>query len=89
MFCYDAFSASGTPGYASGASVQDNQMTGFGPFRFGCDRAEMPFDCIRVFRIGEFKQIGDAPHMRVDRESGNTECISQDDIRGLSSDSRQ
>src|SRR5690606_24298383 len=81
--------ALGQPRLAGVAAVQDQPMMRVAPERLRNTLLQPCLDLFGGLARGETRAVGDAEHVRVDRESLLPECAVEHDVRRLAADSRQ
>ena len=85
QFADRATTAEGDRGLATGAAMFNQGMSALGPAGWGEQRAQLTFDRHRVAMPGPAEPSAQALHMGIDHHPGNSEYISQHDIRGFPS----
>jgi hypothetical protein len=69
--------------------VQDQPVVSIAAERLGDDALELGFDLVNVLARCKAGAVGDAEHMRVDRERLLAERGVEHDVRGLAADTGQ
>ena len=85
----DALGATGSPGHADPAAVQDQPEAERPPLPGGQQRVDIGLDPDRIGRLGETEQTGQAGHVGVDRQAGQVETHAPHHVGGLAPHSGQ